>query len=170
MAVEEQTEYDYYHKLDFALFRALGQRLTIPGRKVTKLGFWLKREGVGLAGDVYFEINRVSDDGLIVSKYWGILGDADPTLPTYEEVTFDTPVLIDEEVRIFLRVTGGTADNHLGASGKSSDVKADEVWCRYRVASSAWEVITGYDFAYRYTYEEAKGMKGLNPALMEVLG
>jgi len=170
MAVEEQTEYDYYHKLDHAVFRALGQRLTIPNRKVTKLGFWLMREGIGLAGDVYFEINRVSDNGLIVSKYWGVLGDALPDVPTYEEVTFDAPVLIDEEVRIYVRVTGGTADNHLGASGQSSDVKADEVWCRYRVAGAAWEVIGGYDFAYRYTYEEALGMRGLNPALIEVLG
>lgn len=153
MATEEQTQYDYYHKLDYAVFRALGQRLTIPNRKVTKLGFWLKREGIGLSGLVYFEINRVSDDGLIVSKYWGQLGDAAPDVPTYEEVTFDTPVVINEEVRIFLRVTGGTADNHLGASGKSSDVKANEVWCRYRVAGLAWETIDTYDFAYRYTYE-----------------
>ncbi len=151
--VEEQAEYDYYHPLDYALFRALGQRLTIPNRKVTKLGFWLMREGIGLAGDVYFEINRVFDDSLIVSKYWGVLGDAAPDVPTYEEVTFAAPALIDEEVRIFVRVTGGTADNHLGASGQSSDVKAGEVWCRYRVATSQWEVIEGYDFAYRYTYQ-----------------
>jgi len=155
MAIEEQAEYNYYHPLDHALFRALGQRLAIPNRTVTKLGFWLMKEGIGLAGNLYFEINRASDDGLIVSKKWGIIGDVPPSAATYLEVTFDSPALIDEEVRIYARVTGGTADNHIGGWGKDSDVKADEVWCRYRVATGSWEVIGGYDFAYRYTYSVA---------------
>ena len=170
MAVEEQTEYNYYHPLDHALFRALGQQLTIPNRKVTKLGFWLERVGISVSGDVYFEINRVSDDGLIVSKKFGTLGDILGAPALFYEVTFDAPPLIDEEVRIYVRVTGGTATRHIGGWGQSSDVKADEMWCRYRVSTSAWEVIASYDFAYRYTYEEALGMRGLNPALMEVLG
>lgn len=164
MPIEEQTQYDLYQTLDFAVFPSLGQRLTISNRTVTQLGFWLMKEGVGLAGDVYFEINRVSDDTLIVSKYWGRLGDANSARATYEEVTFDTPVLINEEVRIYVRVTGGTADNHLGSWVQSSDVKADEVFCRYRDFTSAWEVEVGFDHAYRYTFDAVPPTVTTDPA------
>ncbi len=152
MAIEEQILYNLYHPLDFAIFTSLGQRLTIPNRRVLKLGFWLMKEGIGLGGLLYFEINRASDDSLIVSKYWGLIGDVPPGAATYLEVTFDTPALINEEVRIYIRVTGGTAANHIGIWYQNADVKAGEVFSRYRVLGAAWEMLAGLDCAYRYTY------------------
>ena len=154
MAIEEQIQYNLYQPLVFAVFTSLGQRLTIPGRKVTKLGFWLMAEGIGLAGELYFEINRVSDDSLIVSKYWGLIGDVAPAAANYLEVTFDTPTLINEEVRVYIRVTGGTAANHIGLWIQNADVKAGEAYSRYRVFGAAWEMLAGFDCAYRYTYND----------------
>ncbi len=152
MAIEEQLAYNLYQPIDIAFFTALGQRLTIPNRIVTKLGFWLMRiQPGGIAGDVYFEINRVSDDSLIVSKEWGRLADV-PDIATYLEVTFDTPTLINEEVRVYIRVTWGTAANHIGLWIQNADVKAGEAYSRYRVLGAAWEMLAGFDCAYRYTY------------------
>jgi len=156
MAVEEQVLSNFYHPIDIALFTSLGQRLTIPNRRVTTLGFWLMRVQVGaIWGDVFFEINRVSDDSLIVSKEWGRLADVPSGFATYLEVTFDTPALINEEVRIYVRPTGATATNYIGVNIQDTDVKAGEVCCRHRVFGDAWEVLVGYDCAYRYSYQAA---------------
>lgn len=152
MAVEEQVAYNLYQPIDIALFTAMGQRLFILNRSVARLGFWLMRVDPGaIWGDVFFEINRVSDDSVIASKEWGLLADV-PDIATYLEVTFDTPAFINEEVRIYVRPTGANDTNYIGIYIQNADVKAAEVFCRFRVFTGAWEIVAGNDCAYRYTY------------------
>lgn len=147
MEVEEQTQWNIETKLITNTIRS-GQKLTIPNREVTKLAFVIKRFG-GATGDVTFAIRKVSDGSILASKVWGDAGDL-PTTPTWEEVTFDTPVTINEEVWIYTEFLGGTTYAHILFYRQNTDVKADEVVGYYR--NEAWTDIIGQDAAYRYTY------------------
>ncbi len=148
--IEEQTLYD---NLNFFLphREKQGQRLTITNRLLTKLAFVLEQEGAFISGDVSFTIRRVSDDSLIATKVLGDVGDI-PTDPTWLEVTFDTPVLVNEEVRILVEwplATYGVGANlrfHL----KWPEVKPFEVYTKFE--DGAWDETSPFDAAYRYTY------------------
>ena len=95
MAVEEQTSYNTWLGLYGASWLKAGQRLIIPNREITKLGFWLNKAGAP-TGNVTFEIRRISPDEIINSKVWGDAGALSVDI-IYREVTFDTPLTIDED-------------------------------------------------------------------------
>lgn len=145
---EEQTANNGQQSLYTDIGRRISQRLTIPNRTVTKLAFLIKKIGAP-TGDITYEIRKVSDDSLIVSK---VLGDASAlqTTPTWEEVTFDTPQLVNEEVRICIYYIGGDASNNVSCRAQWSDVKADE-YLSY-MPNTTWTDYTSYDFTYRYKY------------------
>jgi len=126
-----------------------GQRLTIANRKVTKLAFLLLKSGSPPAGDVTFTIRRVSDGSVILSKVWGSAPDL-PTVKTWEEVEFDTPTLVNQEVRICVEYSLGTTINCVLARFAASDVKSNEYRCYYFM--DAWEERTDQDLTYRYKY------------------
>lgn len=152
MPVEEQIQIDSAWPLYAGLRIGMAQRLTVPNREISKLGFWLTRDGAP-PGDITFVIRRTSDDGVIVTKVWGLASDV-PLSVTYEEITWDSPVTIDEEVRVAIFYTGGDGSNNIKVSFKGSDVKADEIWSQW---TTSWGDNAGRDCAYRYTYEEAAG-------------
>ena len=168
MATEEQSQ---YNAVNFILPTRpkLGQRLTISDRTVSKLSFVLEQHG-SISGDVSFTIRKVSDDSVVATKVWGDAGDI-PTDPTCLEATFDTPVYVNEEVRIVAEWPTATysTTNNLRFHLQTTDVKADELYTHYQ--NDAWDEPYAWDAPYKYTYEAGKiGMRGLNPALMEVLG
>ncbi|MBA7687631.1 hypothetical protein ES703_96095 [subsurface metagenome] len=147
---EEQTQQNGYDGLLSTYHHRLGQKLTVPNRMVTKLAFILKRSD-SPTGNLYFQIYRVSDNGVILSKIWG---DASllPTTPTWIEVEFDTPAVIDEAVRMCAYFTGGGAGEVIYFYYQNTDVKADEHYTK--AFDWAWTDETGYDAAYRYKYYE----------------
>ena len=126
-----------------------GQKLTIPNRTVTKLAFLLLHRGTP-PGNATFTIRKVSDDDVIVSKIWGLVNDL-PLGATWEEVEFDTPATIDEEVRIAVEYTGHTLNNEIGVRYQASDVKATEVYTRWM--DPVWQDEV-WDCAYKYTWDE----------------
>jgi len=148
--IEEQTQ----HNSDIPLVAAYqnygGQRLTIPDRKVIKLALVLRRVG-SPTGNVTFEIRRVSDDSLIVSKLWGLAADL-PDTDTLVEVTFDSPPTINEEVRILAYSPGHAMNDDVRVRYQNTDVKADELTSYGDLAD--WTDDNRYDTAYRYTYRE----------------
>lgn len=150
MAVEEQTSYNTWIGLYGASWLKVGQRLIIANREVTKLGFWLNKKG-SPTGNVTFEIRTISGDSLLLSKVWGDAGTLSTEI-TYREVTFDSPLIINEEVRIVVAFTGGSFDNEVQPHWRDSDVKADEYFAKWYAAG--WTDQEGNDCAYRYTYEE----------------
>jgi len=150
MAVEEQTNHNYTSNIYPPGNTHRGQRLTIADRKVTKLGFWLLKVGAP-TDNLTLQIMKVSDDSIIVSKVWGNAGDL-PTEATYIEVEFETPVTINEEVRIVPKYESGDNDNCPAIRIQLEDVKADEWWTYGK--PGAWSENTAFDTAYRYTYEE----------------
>ena len=113
----------------------LGQRLTIPNRTITHLGFWIWKIA-NPVGDITFGIRRVSDDGLICSKVWGDAS-ALQIAATYEEVEFDTPITINEEVRIYAEFLNGDAVDKTGIGDQNTNVKGNEGLTYYAVG--AWQ-------------------------------
>ena len=79
-----------------------GQRLTISDRIVSKLRFKLKRTG-SPGGTVTYTIRKPdgSPGTLIASKLQGNSNDIS-TAATWYEVTLETPVYVNEEVRILV--------------------------------------------------------------------
>ncbi|MBA7580706.1 hypothetical protein ES708_22600 [subsurface metagenome] len=147
---EEQTLHPVGSSMNSETFTQVGQRLTIPNRAVSKLGFWLYKYGAP-AGDVTFKILRVSDDGLICSKKWGNAEDL-PIEFDYKEVTFDTPQTINEEVRILAEFAGGDGSNGIRQGTENSDVKEDEYLTKG--VGLVWTDAEIWDCAYRYKYYE----------------
>ncbi len=147
---EEQTSYNSYGGLFPSPNLRGGQRLTIAGREVTHLGFWLSKEG-SPTGDVVFEIRKVSDDGLLASKVAldasALTGDM-----TYYEVEFDTPPTINEEVRTLAYHAEGDFSHNVHYAIQTTDVKGGE----YRTMGGlgAWNAYLTNDTAYRYKYYE----------------
>jgi len=159
---EEQTQYNTNTAI-YASYPFQGQRLTISNRTVSKLGFWLKKYG-SIAGDVTFEIHKVSDDSVIVSKVWGDAS-ALTTSYVYREVTFDTPVLINEEVRILVGFSGGNFLNYVVAGEQTPSVKENELTSSYWYGDG-WHDFEAYDFAYIYTYTTAQNYERSGTALL----
>ncbi len=146
--VEEQTKDDKYIGCDRNGRDYIGQRLTIPNRKVIKLAFKLFKVG-SPSGDITLEILRVSDDSIILSKYLCDQSELTPTKTDYE-VTFITPAIIDEEVRMVAHIPHGDYTNYAAIAISSTDEKANEV-CTFGMPTN-WAPSTGQDAAYRYTY------------------
>ncbi|GAI90944.1 unnamed protein product, partial [marine sediment metagenome] len=127
-----------------------GQLLTITDRTVTKLAFLLAKYG-DPSGNVTFEIRKASDDSLICSKLWG---DAS-SLTVYDDyewcgVTFDSPVYINEQVRICVHFAGigriYCRRGYLAKSGENFVYQATD--------GGGWTNYFYYDMAYTYTHDD----------------
>ncbi len=129
-----------------------GQKLTIAGRTVSKLAFTLIRLGT-VSGDISFTIRKVSNGDVIVTK---VLGDASAiaTSATQYEVTFDTPVAINEEVRIVAEWPTATysSGNSISFRRQASNVKAGEGYCHYHNGAWVDTLVDLWDATYKYTY------------------
>ncbi|MBA7592844.1 hypothetical protein ES708_35038 [subsurface metagenome] len=66
------------------------------------------------------------------------------------ELTFDTPQIINEEVRIFVESNNGVFPNQISAYFQNTDIKPGEIASSYRAAG--WTDVPTYDCAYRYKY------------------
>ncbi len=149
MATEEQTQYNASNPTGYLTTSRSGQRLTITNRSVSKLGFWLHKVGTP-PGNVTFAIYAVDDDEVLASK---LLGTADSltTSPVYYEVTFDSPVSINEAVYIAVVDTESSGTDYIRVSVQGAgDVKADEIFAAFYLG--AWHTSSGADCAYIYTY------------------
>jgi len=155
MAVEEQIVNDTEIPVYAGYTIRMGQRLTISNRTVTKLAFLILKVG-SPSGDITFEIRKVSDNSVIVSKVWGDAGSLQ-TSNTWEEATFDTPPTINEEVRVCFHYGGGDASKHVVYRYSLLDKKAAEYITR--MISDSWTDSTAYDGTYRYTYGEVAGLE-----------
>jgi len=146
---EDQILMDTHYTVSVATRTRFGQRLTILDRMITGLSFWLFKNA-SPTGDITFTIRSVATDEILNSKVWG---DAS-TLPVgvsyldavKETVTFDTPILINEEVRILVEFSGVSFINVVA---QSTDVKADELKTYYDVG---YTDSSGVDCAYEYEY------------------
>jgi hypothetical protein len=127
----------------------LGQKLTLNG-SVAKLAFALAKTG-SPTGDVTFAIRTVSNDTVIASEVWGDAGQLTDTWFTWYEVTFDSPVFINEEVRLSCEWSGGDADNYVMFGYRSGNVITGQYYTNY--AKHSWhDIEESEEGCYNYTY------------------
>ena len=152
MAIEEQTSYNVDIIISGAARVRAGQKLTITNRTVTKLAFVLHKSG-SPTGNVTFEIRKVSGDTLIMSKVWGtadnLQTDGNEQL---EEVEFDTPTFINEEVRAVVYYPADVSNYRVEQHYQNTDVKGAEEQTFWQ--SGDWVDSPTADCAYKYTYNE----------------
>jgi len=149
MAIEEQTQYNMSWALHVGTTNEVGQRLTIPDRKLTHLGFWLHKEGTPTL-TITYQIRHSADNSLIYEQVACNQG-ALTTVPQYIEIKLDTPQELNEEVVLNAYADIGAAGQCCRISAQDTDVKANEVLTR---RTTTWADFSTYDLAYRYTYEE----------------
>ena len=149
MAVEEQLQGQFvaYFAGGSNWYR-VGQLLTISNRIVSKLSFKTYRVGNPNA-TITFTIRKDSNDAIIVSKVFGAASSVGLS-PEWIEVTFDTPTLINEDVRILMEWSGTNGDlsNYLACYATTTSVKAGEQASRYYIK---YYNLT-QDATYIYTY------------------
>ncbi|MBA7589728.1 hypothetical protein ES708_31817 [subsurface metagenome] len=145
---EDQLLYNAVMGLYGGNYWIVAQILTIPNRIVTKLGFWLSKYG-SPTGDVIFGIARYPSGDTIVQQ---VLRDASllNTAHTYEELEWDSPPTIDEDVFLAVYFLGGTYNNYVRFLYQNTDVKPGEYFTRY---NTTWRPQTTWDCAYRYAYK-----------------
>jgi hypothetical protein len=127
----------------------LGQKLTLNG-SVAKLAFALAKTG-SPTGDVTFAIRTTSNDTIIVSKVWGDASQLTDTWFTWYEVTFDSPIFINEEVRLSCEWDGGDAENYVMFGYRSGNVITGQYYTNY--AQHSWhDIEESEEGCYNYTY------------------
>jgi len=171
MAVEEQLLGGYVISFRGGVgWWRIGQTLIITDRTIFKLAFKTYKIGSPPAATITFTIRRqAAEQPIMVSKVWGT-ADTVPTDPTWIEVTFDTPLYVNERVFILMEWSGdiGDGDNCLAFHANTTSVKPDENVIRYY---DSWTQSAAWDATYIYTYDLPTGMKGLGPgAMAQVLG
>lgn len=153
-STEEQTTADSDLSLREGLRYFAGQRLTISDRTVTKLAFRIKKVG-SPHGNVTFSIYDVDEDAplvdgdIIARKVWGDANSLSTDYAWYV-ATLDTPVQVDQEVRIVCEYQDGDASNYVDIAYNASSVKADE-WLSH-IYTGDWTDVDTYDAAYKYYY------------------
>ena len=150
MAEEEQTQHDSLVGLsgqEGGKVRA-GQKKTISNSSISKLAFPIYKLN-NPTGNVTFNIRRVSNDASLGSKVWGDASALSVSV-VWEEVTFDSPVAVNEEVRLLVEFSNEVVENQVAYRfyGASS-IKADENFVWY---VTGWSGENDQDGAYRYTY------------------
>jgi len=166
--VEEQTVSNQDIAFKTGNAPTQGQRLTIANREVSKLAFYLGRIE-SPTGSITFTIRKIADKSLIASKVWGLCSSI-PTEFTWLEATFDSPVIVNEEVRILAEYSGYNDSNYLITRVNTLNPKANEVWTKGTVAEPA-EPIADWDACYKYTWDEPpKPAGGGGPAALVAAG
>ena len=152
MATEEQTSGSFNVRFaGEANWDRVGQRLTITSRIVSGLSFKTYRAGTP-TGSVTMTIRKVSNDSVILTKSYGsIAAVSTDTGGVWISVTFDSPALINEEVRILMEWSGtaGDTNNYLAFFNDTANPKASEKTTRYY---GSYTDTSTWDATYIYTY------------------
>lgn len=131
-----------------------GQRLTISDRRVTKIAFKLKKVGTP-HGTITFSIYDVDEDDplvngdIIVRKAWGDASNLGEDY-AWKEVTLDTPIQVDQEVRLVCEYQDGDSSNYVDLAYNASSVKGGEYLSS--IYTGDWTDEATYDAVYRYSY------------------
>jgi hypothetical protein len=141
----------------------LGQRLVIPGRYVSAIGYHVWKIG-NPSGNITFSIYNATTNDLIISKVWGdasnltVWGSGG-----YQSVMLDVPTKINGEVKLCVEYYGGDKNNYCGAGYYSGDLIPGEFYTNYRYGQ--WHDIgEAEEGAYHYTWIDEEDLKSDSPS------
>ena len=125
-----------------------GQKLTISNREISGLALKGDIDQGSPTGDLTFTVRRTSNGSVILTKVWGDA--ANIIAGAWMEVTFDSPVTVNEEVRLQVEYAGGDISNRIKIFLTTPSVISGENAGRY--LSGAYNDQVTWDAVYRYTY------------------
>jgi hypothetical protein len=140
---------------------AVGQRVSIPNRLVTKVSFRLKKTGLPAGTNVTFIIRDVETNDILASKVFPIASIGSD--PVWCEATFTTPVQIDKEITydasnnpvggvwIYCLYQDGGASNYVSVSYNTIAIEP-KAWITYIYLAAGVVELSNEDCAYRYKY------------------
>ena len=171
MATQEQTQNDTDIIIHTGVRTRVGQKLTPSSFLITKLSFLLRKIGTPEDLNITFTI-RQTDDTILGSKVLG-LASALQVTDNWEEVTFDSAVFVNQEVRISCEYAGTTnyPNDAIVLRYKASDVAASEIMDWYPTGGP-WSGGSGgiYDAAYKFTYTSISAPTVTTQAVTSILG
>jgi len=153
----------------------LGQRLTIPDRKVTSIGYHVRRVG-SPTGDIVISLRDAETGMAIFTAVWGDASE----LPEggsqgYCEVVLTPPIRVNGDVRICAEYYGGNETDYCLAGYATGDKVPGEWYTNY-LHYGVWHDIGEAEegaYCYEYVCEEASpggGFSSLTWALIALGG
>lgn len=144
----EQTDYDANKKLYAGSTTRCGERLLLKNKVVAGLSFVLGRCG-SPTGALYFRIRRVIDDSILAEATLLDVSTLATSL-TWVDLELNTPVYINEEVRITVEYDGGDSSNYINVSYKYANVVSGGMRTYY--SGGAWTDDGASDMAFKIHY------------------
>ena len=133
-------------------FCGLGQRLTIPNRLVTEIGYRIWKQG-NPTGDVIFSIRNYATGKAIVSVVWGDASELpDPEEGGIQKVRLDEPVRVNGEVVVGVEFYGGNATDYCWAGYRTGNYRDDESYINYYHYGSWHDIGEAEEGGYYYAY------------------
>jgi hypothetical protein len=134
-------------------FCRLGQRLTIPNRLVTQIGYRVWKWG-NPTGDVTLSIRDLVTDKPIVSVVWGDASELPgPDAGGIRKVRLSEPVRVNGEVIICVEYYGGNMTDYCLGGYRTGNYRDGETYMNYDQTRGNWHDIGpaeegGYFYAY----------------------
>lgn len=137
-----------------SVWSRLGQRLIIPDRYVTEIGYCIWRHGFP-QGDIIFAIHNATTDEQMVRVVWGDASDLGvwpQDSGRFTKVVLDKPIKISGEVKLFVEFNGGDADNYCLAGYVSGDKFPGESYINYFHYGQWHDIGEAEEGAYFYAW------------------
>jgi len=133
-------------------FARLGQRLTIPDRLVTVIGFRVWKEG-NPTGDIIFSIREIGNDRAIVRVVWGDASKLlDPEAGGIQKVRLDEPVRVNGEVILWVEFYGGNSTDYCWVGYRIGNYRDGESYMNYYHHGSWHDIGEAEEGGYFYAY------------------
>jgi len=130
----------------------LGQRLPIPDRIVTEIGYYVWRVGAP-TGNVSFSIYDAETDEVIVSRVWGDAGDLPEVgINEYQSILLDSPIKVDGDVRLCVEFYGGNSTDYCVAGYYSGNKIVGEYYTNYYYYGQWHDIEEAEEGSYYYAY------------------
>ena len=138
----------------------LGQRLTIPDRKVSSIGYHVRRVG-NPTGDIVISLRNAETDLPIFSAVWGDASDLpEGGAQGYCEVEVSPAIRVDSDVRICVEYHGGNGTDYCLGGYSSGDKVTGEWYTNYLHYGQWHDIGESEEGAYCYEYVCEDGAPG----------
>ena len=133
-------------------FCRLGQRLTIPNRLVTEIGYRVWKWG-NPTGDVILSIRDPATDKTIVGVVWGDASELpDPEAGGIRKVRLTEPVRVNGEVILCVEFYGGNETDYCLAGYRTSNYRDGETYMNYYHHGGWHDIGEAEEGGYFYAY------------------
>ena len=133
-------------------FCRLGQRLTIPDRLITEIGYRVWRIG-NPTGDITLSIRAFPSDQVIASMVWGDAAELpEPDAGGIQKVRLSEPVRVNGEVIICVEYYGGNTTDHCTGGYRTGNYRDGETYMNYHCSRSWHDIGEAEEGGYYYAY------------------